>query len=154
MKKIGKWSAVIGMLFVVGLMVSAASFAQSNRAQVTGWLLGTSIQSDSGFKGTEAIVTENGTVQKVDKVKGDPGYLQLTFKSDAGNTWIVFLGPKWFLDGQRMKIAAKDKVEVRGKKYEDKIIATEISKGDLTMKLRSEEDGFPSWDCCFPRKAR
>ena len=154
MKKIGKWSAVIGMVIAVGLMVSTVSFAQTNRAQVTGWLLGTSIQSDSGFKGTEAIVTENGTVEKVGNVMGDPGYLQLTFKSDSGNAWIVFLGPKWFLDGQRMKVAANDKVEVRGIKYEDKIIATEISKGDLTMRLRNEEDGFPAWDCCFPRKAK
>ena len=30
------------------------------------------------------------------------------------------------------------------------IIATQISKGDWTMKLRDEEDGQPLWECCFP----
>ena len=155
MKKIGKWSAVIGMVFVVVLMVSAVSFAQTTgRIGVTGWLLGTSITSESGFLGNYAIVTEEGTIQKIGNVMGDPNYLQATFKSDSGNTWTVFLGPKWFLENQRMKLAVDDKVEVRGMKFGAAIIASEISKDDLTMRLRNEEDGFPSWDCCFPRKAK
>jgi hypothetical protein len=45
-------------------------------------------------------------------------------------------------------------VEVRGKKFQSNIIATEISKGNWTMKLRNEEDGQPNWECCFPRKEK
>ena len=78
--------------------------------------------------------------------------VQMSFKGETGNTWTVFLGPKWFVENQRMKLMPKDKVEVRGKKTGSMIIASEVSKGDLTMKLRNEEDGFPNWECCFPRK--
>ena len=153
MKKIGKWSAAIGLLFVVGLMFSSLSFADDTK-QFGGWLMGTPITSQQGFQGTEAMITEEGTVQKIEKMKGVPDGLQMTIKTAQGNSWVVFLGPKWFVDNQRIKFAAKDKVEARGKKFENYIIASEVSKGEWTMKLRNEEDGFPNWDCCFPRKAR
>jgi hypothetical protein len=61
------------------------------------------------------------------------------------------MGPKWFIENQKIKFMAGDKVQVRGKKYGDAIIATEISKGDLSMKLRNEEDGMPVWESSFHR---
>jgi hypothetical protein len=55
------------------------------------------------------------------------------------------------MNNQKVKLMAGDQVEVRGKKVGTSIIATEISKGEWTMKLRNEEDGMPTWECCFPR---
>jgi len=156
MKKVMRWIAVIGMLLTMGMLFTQAAFAQGNPVtsqQPIGWTIGTSINSmTTNFSGQEAMITENGTIQKVEKVTGVKDSLQMTFKGETGNTWTVFLGPKWFIENQRIKLMAKDKVEVRGKKTGSMIIASEVSKGDLTMKLRNEEDGFPNWECCFPRK--
>ena len=160
MKKGVKWVAVIGTLLMVGLLFSPVAFAQGESAKTSerpeGWTMGTSINpSTTPFSGQEAIVTETGTIQKIEKVSGVKDGLQMKFKSESGNVWTVFLGPKWFIENQRMKLKANDKeVEVRGKKTGSMIIASEVSKGDLTMKLRNEEDGFPNWECCFPRKKR
>ena len=158
MRKSMRWVAVIGTLLIVGLVFSQMAFAQGGDNPVTsqqpiGWTIGTSINSmTTNFSGQEAMITENGTIQKVEKVTGVKDSLQMTLKGETGNTWTVFLGPKWFIENQRIKLMAKDKVEVRGKKTGSMIIASEVSKGDLTMKLRNEEDGFPNWECCFPRK--
>ena len=72
---------------------------------------------------------------------------------DEGN-WIVYMGPKWFVDNQKIKFNVGDKVEVRGKKFGNAIIASEISKGQWTMKLRNEDNGQASWQCCFPYKEK
>ena len=100
----------------------------------------------------EAIVVEPGTVKKIESMPGVKGGLQMRFVTDQGKAYTVFLGPKWFIENQKIKFMAGDKVQVRGKKYGSAIIATEISKGDLSMKLRNEEDGMPVWESSFPRK--
>ncbi len=60
------------------------------------------------------------------------------------------MAPKWFMDNQRIKLNVGDRVEVRGKKFGGAIIASEISKGKLTMELRNEENGQANQQCCFP----
>jgi hypothetical protein len=154
MKKI---AVGIMIIFAVCLMVAPVSFAQSMQSaqstvQPGAWALGVpQLSGGEGFTGSEAIVTEKGTVKKVEKMKGVKDGLQLKFKSDLGSMYTVYMGPKWFVENQKLKFMAGDKVEVRGKKFQSYIIATEISKGDWTMKLRDEEDGNPSWQCCFPK---
>jgi hypothetical protein len=76
--------------------------------------------------------------------------LQMKFKNEQGNEYTVYMGPKWFIENQKIKFMPGDSVMVRGKKLGSSIIATQISKGDWTMKLRNEEDGQPAWECCFP----
>jgi hypothetical protein len=60
----------------------------------------------------------------------------------------VHLGPSWYLENQDVKIAAKDKVEVKGSRItfggKATIIAAEVKKGDDILKLR-DESGFPMW---------
>jgi len=159
MKKGMRWVAVLGTLLTIGLLISPAAFADSGDPKTSqkpvGWLMGTSISpATTSFSGMEAIVTETGEIQKIEKVSGTKDDLQMKLKAGS-NVWTVFLGPKWFIENQRMKLKANDKdVEVRGKKAGSTLIASEVSKGDLTMKLRNEEDGFPNWECCFPRKKR
>ena len=160
MKKGMRWMAVIGTLLTVSLVISSMAFAQgssdpSRGMAPTGWLIGTSINSTTTqFSGSEAIITENGTIQKIEKVSGVKDAVQMSLKGETGNGCTVFLGPKWLIENQKMELKAKDKVEVRGKKTGSMLIASEVSKDDLTMKLRNEEDGFPNWECCFPRKSR
>jgi len=152
MKKVSIWSVIIVAVFMVTIM-----FAQQSQAQFTTkgqWSLGVPLGSDSSFTGEGAIVTEAGKVSRIEPMKGVKGGLQMRLVTDQGSKWLVYMGPKWFIENQKVKFAAGDAVEVRGLKQGNAIIATEISKGDWTMKLRNEEDGLPSWECCFPRSVK
>jgi hypothetical protein len=140
----------IGIVVVVAISMMFA-FAQAKGAWTVG-LPGS--ESLSGFTGDEAIVVESGKVVKMEKMAGVKDGLQMKFKNDQGNAYTVYMGPKWFIENQKIKFMAGDSVIVRGKKFASSIIATAVSKGDWTMKLRNEEDGQPSWECCFPGQVK
>jgi len=153
----------IGIVVVVAIsmMFVQVSFAQKSQAagstvSTGAWSFGlpASVTVDSGFTGKEAIVVESGKVVKLEKIAGVKDGLQMKFKTEQGNTYTVYMGPKWFVDNQKIKFSPGDSVMVRGKKFGASIIASEISKGDWTMKLRNEEDGQPAWECCFPGKVK
>ena len=149
----------IGIVVVVAISMLFVPAAFAQKAQVPGggtyatgaWNLGVpGTFSQTGFTGNEAMVVESGKVVTMEKMAGVKDGLQMKFKTDQGGEFTVLMGPKWFIENQKIKFAAGDKVIVRGKKFGSYIIATQISKGDWTMKLRNEEDGQPSWECCFP----
>jgi hypothetical protein len=128
----------ISMLFV---QVSFAQKSQAGSTVSTGaWSFGLpgSVTVD-GFTGNEAIVVEAGKVVKMEKMAGVKDSLQMKFKTDMGNVYTVYMGPKWFIDNQKLKFSPDDSIMVRGKKFGSSIIATQISKGDWTMKLRNED---------------
>ncbi len=145
----------IGIVVVVAIsmMFVPVAFAQKSPSVSRGaWTIGLpgTVTAESGFTGTEAIVVESGKVVAMGKMAGVKGGLEMKFKTDQGNAYTVYMGPKWFIENQKIKFMAGDSVMVRGKKFGSSIIATEISKGNMTMKLRNEEDGQPKWECCFP----
>jgi|APFre7841882654_1041346.scaffolds.fasta_scaffold29809_4 hypothetical protein len=158
MRKVAIWFAVVAATLMVSMMFAQPSFAQKSQAAGAGvssdaWTLGIpALDAGTLFTGTEAIVVEPGTVKKIESMTGVKGGLQMRFVTDQGKVYTVFLGPKWFIENQKIKFMAGDKVQVRGKKYGKAIIATEISKGDLSMKLRNEEDGMPVWESSFSRE--
>ncbi len=155
--------------FILFFVISASlcffsnSFSQQMNPQESArwWTLGTPLQAreDAGISQDEypAIVTVQGTILKLEDMRGVGGSEQMRLRTPRGETWVVFLGPKWFVDNQRIKFNPGDQVEVRGAKVlgegESNIIAADVSKGDLTMKLRND-NGLPSWECCFPRASR
>jgi hypothetical protein len=149
----------IGIVVVVAIsmLFVPMAFAQKSQAAGSGvstgaWTIGLpgTITAESDFTGTEAIVVESGKVVKMEKMSGVKDGLQMKFKTEQGNAYTVYMGPKWFIENQKIKFKAGDSVMVRGKKFGSSIIATQVSKGDWTMKLRNEEDGQPAWECCFP----
>ena len=149
----------IGIVVVVAIsmLFVQVSFAQQSQAagstvSTGAWTLGLpgTITAESGFTGNEAIVVESGKVVKLEKMAGVKDGLQMNFKTDQGNAYTVYMGPDWFINNQKIKFMPGDSVIVRGKKFGSSIIATQVSKGGWTMKLRNEEDGQPSWECCFP----
>ena len=159
MRKVARWTVVVAMMFLVSMAFAPVLFAQAHQSSGPvsrgAWTLGIpGIEADTSFTGQEAIVAEPGKVVRVEKMAGVKDGLQMRFTTDQGNKYVVYLGPKWFIENQKVKFMAGDQVEVRGKKFGNRIIATEVSKGDMTMKLRSEEDGMPSWECCFPRSVK
>jgi hypothetical protein len=159
MRKVAVWIVVVAATLMLNMMFAQASFAQKSQSAGPvargAWTLGTpGLDAETSFTGMEAIVVESGKVTKVEKMAGVKDGLQMRFVTDQGNAYKVYMGPKWFIENQKVKFMAGDKVEVRGKKYGNAIIASEVSKGDMTMKLRNEEDGMPSWECCFPRSVK
>ena len=148
----------IGIVLVVAISMLFVPVAFAQKSQAAGstyskgaWTIGLpGTLSQTGFTGNEAIVVESGKVVTIEKMAGVKGGLQMNLKTGQGNAFVVYMGPKWFIENQKIKFMPGDSVMVRGKKLGSSIIATQISKGDWTMKLRNEEDGQPSWECCFP----
>jgi len=98
----------------------------------------------------KTVETITGQVVKVDRItplKAMSSGVHMTVKTD-GEQISVHLGPGFYVENQDVKIAPKDKVEVKGSRvtFEGKpaIIAAEVKKGDETLKLR-DENGFPMW---------
>ena len=96
------------------------------------------------------VVTVSGTVISVNRVLPSKGmsvgiHLMLRTKNEIVS---VHLGPEWYIRRQKMTIRAKDKITVKGSKVdfggELSIIAAEVKKGKITLKLRTE-NGFPLW---------
>jgi hypothetical protein len=152
MKKLARWIVIVAVISMVSLISAPTLFAEEGNKGP--WSFGVSEGALVDFNDKVAIASEEGTITKIGKVSGLPSYLRYTLKASTGGTYSVYVGPKWFVDNQKIKFAVKDKVEVRGKKWGSNIIASEISKGDWTMKLRNEEDGSAAWDCCVPREKK
>lgn len=80
--------------------------------------------------------------------KGGRSYsVRFLLKTDDGLV-TVYLGPAWYLDRQKVKVCAKDLVEVTGSRITsdgtDALIAVEIKKGGEILKLR-DKGGIASW---------
>ncbi len=151
-----KTAILFAVFFAVGLMFAGMSYAQPAQSSAGNWNLGIPAAEGEQVTATPAMDTVTGTVTKIEPIKGVKDGLQMRMKSDKGENWVVYLGPKWFVMNQKLKFAKGDQVEVRGAKIISKgqyrLVATEVSKGDWTMKLRNEDDGMPNWICCFPRQ--
>jgi hypothetical protein len=159
MRRTAIWIMVVATALAMNIMFAQAALALESQApesttSVGAWTFGVPPAIHTSLTGNEAIVVETGKVKKIGNMPGVKDNLQMSFVTDQGNNYVVYMGPKWFMNNQKLKFMAGDKVEVRGKKVGSAIIATEISKGDWSMKLRNEEDGMPTWECCFPREVK
>ena len=148
MKKpnLGFMLAAIAILF---LAVSA--YAQPRQGMMWrgsgGWGSGSQYNKMYDPKALETITGEVTAVDRIVPVKGMSGGVHMNVKTDK-ETISVHLGPSWYLENQDVKIAAKDKVEVKGVRTtfagKPAIIAAEVKKGDEVLKLR-DDSGFPVW---------
>ena len=142
-------SALTTVISILLLLFTCESFAQRGMGWKGsgGWGMGTGYGKMYNLK---TIVTISGEVVSVDKITPINGMyygIHMTVKTDK-ETISVHMGPGWFIENQDIKIEPKDKVEVRGSRitFEGKpaIIASDIKKGEETLKLR-DEYGFPVW---------
>jgi len=97
------------------------------------------------------VETLSGEVASVEQLRrrtgGRDGGIHLMVTTDK-ETVSVLLGPSWYLTQQKLQVAPKDRVEIRGSRItvngKPAIIAAAVKKGDQTVKLR-EDDGRPLW---------
>jgi len=128
------------------VFLSGVSFAQGGKGG-GGWGPGTSYNR---MYNPQTVETLSGEVEKVELFTPRRGMSQgvhLVLKTDKGSI-PVHLGPSWYMDKQGVKFEKGDKLEVTGSRVtfnkKPAIIASEIKKGDKTLKLR-DETGTPAW---------
>jgi len=149
--------SLIAALFVVGMIFTQATVAQDEGIKAQpGWSLDTPLNYPESGSVSGAIVTVTGKIKKVGNQQGMKDFVELILAAkEPYKEWKIWVGPRWFIANQKLQFKVGDEVEVRGLKAKaDVIIGSDISKGDLTMLLRSENDGMPIWQCCVPRVKR
>ena len=146
MKRIAGITVVIAVL---ALVLSPAALAQGGPKWrgSGGWGPGSQY---GRLYDPKTVETVSGEVVKVDRITpmhGMSAGVHLMIKTDKEEV-SVHLGPLWYLENQDVKIAPKDKVEIKGSRVtvqgKPAIIAAEVKKGDQTLKLR-DEAGVPFW---------
>ena len=112
-----------------------------------GWGPGTPYAKTYNPQTVETITGEVVSVDKITPMKGMSYGAHIVVKTDK-ETISVHLGPGWYIENQDVKIAPKDKIEVKGSRvtFEGKpaLIAAEVKKGDEVLTLR-DANGFPVW---------
>lgn len=129
-----------------GRMIPPARFQGMHRQRLP-------LLSDEGAKmfDESKIETLRGTVLSAEhshSPKGGRSYnVHFVLKTQDGLV-TVYLGPAWYLDRQRVKVSAKDQVEVTGSRVAldgtDALIAVEIKIGSEILRLR-DKSGAVTW---------
>jgi hypothetical protein len=97
------------------------------------------------------VETANGVVKRIEiaqsKGPGGGAGVHLILATDTGEI-AVHLGPRRYVDEQKLKLAVDDRIEVRGSRVsidgKSALIAAEVKKGEQVMRLRNA-DGTPLW---------
>jgi hypothetical protein len=137
-----KTRAMVAVICLLTLTLGTAAFGQA----------GPGMRGRPGPRmyDTKTVETITGEVVSVDRItpaKGRVGGIHLMVKTDKEEI-PVHLGPQWYVDQQAMKLAVKDRVEVRGSRIslggKPVIIAAQVKRGDQVLKLR-DDAGLPLW---------
>lgn len=139
---------VVALALSTTLCFASGSFAQRGMGR------GGGSGGGGGMYNPNTVETVSGEVTSVVQVQGKGGGrrgggygVHLMLKTDTGDI-SIHLGPGWYLDKQALKIAAGDRIEVRGSRTtfegQPAIIAAEVKKGDQSLKLR-DDSGLPAW---------
>ena len=136
-------SMIIFPFFSVSLFAQRGGMNKRN----AGWGAGSQYNRMYNVNTVETITGEVISVDKITPAKGMSYGIHLLVKTYK-ETISVHLGPSWFMDNQKIKISPKDNVTVTGSRITYKsipaIIASEITKGDVTLTLR-DKNGYPVW---------
>ena len=145
----------LGLILFAGaiaiLLATVSSYAQPRPGMMWrgsgGWGPGTPYNKMYDPKAAETISGEVTSIDRITPNKGMAAGIHMNVKTDK-ETVSVHLGPSWYLENQDVKIAPKDKVEVKGLRItfggKPAIIAAEVRKGDEVLRLR-DDSGFPVW---------
>lgn len=140
-----KWALTALALAFSALLVVPASAGMWRGSG--GWGMGGAYQRMYNPSAVETIAGEVVSIDKMTPTKGMSYGIHALVKTNK-ETIPVHLGPGWYLERQDTKIVKGDAIEVKGSRitYQGKpvIIAAEIKKGDVVLKLR-DDNGYPVW---------
>lgn len=99
----------------------------------------------------KTVTTIDGTIQSVGTFRPASGAapgLRLRVVQSDGNVVTIHVGPKAFVDKNQFSCSTGDKITVTGSRIaldnRPVILASELKKGDQTLKLRDDQ-GKPMW---------
>ena len=139
------------------LALSVIVFAAAGALGQAGMGRGKGARAGARMYDPKTVETISGEVLSIEQVPGTGrdqgrggrgrGGVHLILKTDKEEI-PVHMGPGWYLEKQGLKLAPKDKIEVRGSRIVSQgkpaIIAAEVKRGDQVLKLRGE-NGVPAW---------
>jgi hypothetical protein len=134
---------------IFGLIFANVSFAQPMMQWrgSGGWGGGSRYNMMYNANTVETIKGEIVKIERIMPMRGMSHGVHLMVKT-AKETLDVHLGPAWYIENQDVKLTVGDKIEIKGSRItlqgKPVIIAAEVKKGDVTLKLRDER-GFPMW---------
>jgi len=142
------FAIVIMSILVYFCQAPAILNAGRTKEEMGGW--GTDGEFTHMFN-RQGIVFLTGTVKRIKAIapiKGMSEGVVAVLKTQEGEVELA-LGPKWFINNQKMSFSKNDMIEARGVKVtllkKTFFIPARIIKGDYVMELRNE-DGVPVWD--------
>ena len=150
-----KWMFATAMTLVLIYFCQAMAIpgAGRTRQDMGGW--GRDGEFSQMFS-RQNIVFLTGTIEEIKPVapiKGMTEGVAVVLKAQE-DTIELLLGPKWFINNQRISFSRNDMIEVRGVKVtlhkKTFFIPARIIKGDYILELRNE-DGVPVWDAARRR---
>jgi|WetSurMetagenome_2_1015567.scaffolds.fasta_scaffold115294_1 hypothetical protein len=148
-KQMIKFLTLIAAMTMLSLFSGTEALAQKGITWKGGggWGAGTPYSRMYNPKTVETISGEVVSIDKITPMKDMYYGVHAVIKTDK-ETISVHLGPGWYIENQDVKIAPKDKIEVKGSRitFEGKpaIIAAEVKKGDDVLMLR-DAGGLPAW---------
>ena len=142
MKKLLVLLAVSGLL----VLMMAPSWAQQEMPGPGKGGMGQGMGRGMGMQyNPQTVETVTGEVAAMERT--DMGRMQqgvhLSLKTDK-ETLPVFLGPAFYLEEQKFQINKGDKLQVKGSRVNQAMVAGEVKKGDQVLKLRDDQ-GRPLW---------
>ena len=143
-------SILLGSAMVV-VLAAGALVAQPMGRGGRGGCAGACGAQAMRFFDVKTIETIDGDLAKLETLpgrgRGGARGVHAWVKS-AGGEIEVHLGPAWFIENQELRLAAGDRVQVRGSCVTIDgavaIIAIEVKRGEDVLKLR-DESGVPVW---------
>lgn len=138
----------VAVLAVLAVTVSVAVAGPGSGWKGSGgWGMGGGYQR---MYNPATVETVNGTIESIDRtvpMKGMNRGVHLLLKTEKGPV-AIHLGPEWYVERLDIELKKGDSVEVKGSRVTfggtPAIIAAELKKGDVVLKLR-DDNGVPAW---------
>lgn len=134
-------------MFVVSLASAAFAAPWKGGRGSGGWGMGGAYQRIFNPATVETVTGEVTAVERITPIKGMGVGVHLLLKTDK-ETLSVHLGPSWYIERLDTRIEKGNKIEVKGSRVmvagKPAIIAAEVKKGDVLLKLR-DDSGIPAW---------
>ena len=137
---------LVHVAVAAAISLSCAAIALAGRG-MGGWGEGSRYNRMYDPKTVETVRGEVISVDKITPRKGMSYGLHAVLRTEKEEI-SVHVGPGWYLEKQAFTLAKGETIEIKGSRItfrkKPAMIAAEVKKGDVLLKLR-DENGVPAW---------
>lgn len=153
-----KFVSIITTAAILGLLGGAGALAQQTASPQGQGMHGMDMMHAQPVYDPRTVETVSGEVVAVERttpkgrmmksrMSGTRYGVHLVLKTGK-ETIPVHLGPAWYIENQAVKIAPKDRIEVKGSRItfegQPVLVAAQVTKGSEVLTLR-DANGSPVW---------